>query len=847
MSVPVTTRANEQSSEVSRNDVRRRGTIQRRRSIYIEIFAVTAIYLVAFELLIDPMRRGEATTIGWLFARFGSRQVSAVGNYSLLIASPGHRPILAYISSSCSSLMGILALGALAFTVLRSRRGHTLFAYVCAAGILFLANIVRMAASCLAGLWFGQGSLVLFHDWVGTVWNFVATLLGFLLLLYLALPTLERAEQDRIGRHVANRPVAWAQKGLGYPAPVRVGPKVHRATLTGWFMRHFVPRRLKRRLARQRESGRIDYRVGFLATEQRIAALRDLAADGLAAHGATFMAIATYDVSREVIEALVEVIIEHEVDTIVDARTVSLTLWARAWCLSATGVSQRVVEVTPSAQRYVTTRLFSLPRRARRKAWKRSVLDSPLRREALLRRFCEEGLGFNVAPLIAAAASEHEPDVLNALADAIAMRQWEPVVSPGVGALKLWAQAWTAAQYSSSRPTMKEVLMGPAPTPAPNHNLSDLMVGELSVESPAWYLRSRVVAVTGAGGAAGISVIRALLRAGHEVVAIDADPLAAGLHLAGVSPFVIPYADDPDYANALVEGLRTRRVDALICTVAEEYAPLRECAARLNELGCKTWLPDALAVETCLDKVAFARCLRQRNVAHPATTTSTRRSRSIQGPWIVKPRRGRGSRGVVALDRPRDVRRTLRANPQLIVQTRLAGREFTADVLVDRDGRLVSCVPRWRLSVSSGISVRGETFDSDVVTGLCAETLAAVGLTGVANVQGFVDSSGVASVVEVNPRFSGGLPLTLAAGADVVQAYLWAILHPASRLEPLFFTPGVRMLRHYEEIFDVPFSSHEPSDTQSVETTKATKRTKQRKRRKGHDKVGNRPREETTT
>lgn len=469
-----------------------------------------------------------------------------------------------------------------------------------------------------------------------------------------------------------------------------------------------------------------------------------------------------------------------------------------------------------------------------------------MQRETLLRQFCEEGLGFNAAPLIAAAASELDSDVLNALAAAIAMRQWEPVVSPGVGALKLWAQAWTAARYSRAEPPVNEELVRPTPTPATNHNLSEWMVGESNVASPAWYLRSRVVAVTGAGGAAGISVLRALLRAGHEVVAIDADPLAAGLHLAGVNPLVIPYAEDSDYARALVEGLRTRRVDALICTVAEEYAPLRECAARLHELGCQTWLPDALAVETCLDKVAFARCLRQRNVAHPATTASMHRSRSIQGPWIVKPRRGRGSRGVVALDRPRDVRRALRANPQLIVQTRLAGREFTADVLVDRDGRLVSCVPRWRLSVSSGISVRGETFDSDVVTGLCAETLAAVGLTGVANVQGFVDPSGVASVVEVNPRFSGGLPLTLSAGADVVQAYLGAILHPARRLEPLFFTPGVRMLRHYEEIFDSPFSPHELSDTRSVEATTSTKRTKQRKERKGHDKVRNRPREGTT-
>ena len=51
---------------------------------------------------------------------------------------------------------------------------------------------------------------------------------------------------------------------------------------------------------------------------------------------------------------------------------------------------------------------------------------------------------------------------------------------------------------------------------------------------------------------------------------------------------------------------------------------------------------------------------------------------------------------------------------------------------------------------------------------MAAAALAAVGLTGPANVQGFVADDGAATVVEINPRFSGGLPLTLAAGADVV-------------------------------------------------------------------------------
>jgi carbamoyl-phosphate synthase large subunit len=59
----------------------------------------------------------------------------------------------------------------------------------------------------------------------------------------------------------------------------------------------------------------------------------------------------------------------------------------------------------------------------------------------------------------------------------------------------------------------------------------------------------------------------------------------------------------------------------------------------------------------------------------------------------------------------------------------------------------------------------------------------------------------VVGVVEVNPRFSGGLPLTLAAGADVVGTYLAGILDPAAELPRLTYRPGVRMARHFAEVY----------------------------------------------
>jgi carbamoylphosphate synthase large subunit len=303
------------------------------------------------------------------------------------------------------------------------------------------------------------------------------------------------------------------------------------------------------------------------------------------------------------------------------------------------------------------------------------------------------------------------------------------------------------------------------------------------------------VLVTGAGGPAGVAVIRRLVALGHRVVAADADPAAAGGALATVG-VTVPRGDHPRFVDALLSVAA-----ALVSTVAEELPQLTARAGRLAAAGVASWLPALAAVDLCCDKAAFAERMATAGVPHPATATAADALAGVPGPWVVKPRAGRGSRGVRLLDDRAEVAAALRDGADLIAQTRLAGREFTADALVDRDGGLRVAVPRWREETKAGISVKGRTFSSAAVTTVVAGALRAVGLTGPANVQGFVADDGAVTVVEINPRFSGGLPLTLAAGADVVAAYLTGVRDPHAPLPDLSFRPGVSMSRYFAETY----------------------------------------------
>jgi exosortase/archaeosortase family protein len=241
----------------------------------------------------------------------------------------------AVVTASCSSVLSVVGLTALTASVLRSRRWHALAGLLVAVVAVLVANHLRLLLSTVIGLQWGGGSLVLFHDWVGTLWNLAATLGGFLLMVCVTLPSRMRAEQDVAGRHTARRPSSWARPGLGYRLPeFDQAVPVQGRNLAGLVHRFLLPRRWSRWLGARREAARIDYRIGHLPVHDRVQRVRVLAADGLGAHTASLLAVATYEQDADVLDALAGAIAARQWEPITNERVSSLRLWARGWLLS---------------------------------------------------------------------------------------------------------------------------------------------------------------------------------------------------------------------------------------------------------------------------------------------------------------------------------------------------------------------------------------------------------------------------------------------------------------------------------------------------------------------------------
>ena len=158
------------------------------RRIIIRIGLLLIVTAVVFLLAEQPMREFETTTTLDLLRGLGLHQVTRATPVSIAIDSRGGDAFAAELTPSCSSLASLLAL--IGLTVLRppGPLRRVLAAASVAMLTVFAGNILRIAASIGVGVLAGPSSLVLFHDWVGSLFGFAYTLGGFLVMLYLLLP-----------------------------------------------------------------------------------------------------------------------------------------------------------------------------------------------------------------------------------------------------------------------------------------------------------------------------------------------------------------------------------------------------------------------------------------------------------------------------------------------------------------------------------------------------------------------------------------------------------------------------------------------------------------------------------
>jgi len=306
------------------------------------------------------------------------------------------------------------------------------------------------------------------------------------------------------------------------------------------------------------------------------------------------------------------------------------------------------------------------------------------------------------------------------------------------------------------------------------------------------------VLLSGAGGSGSIEMIRTLKETGHyRIVAVDASPYAFGLKLADAG-YVVPMATATEFKPAIETIIAQEKPGYLIPLVDEEILACHDIAARS---GVKVIAPTPEFCRLSLDKWLTWQALRTAGIATPSTWLGTENLDRIKYPAVIKPRWGRGSRGVAYLHRAEELKKYLGNAPEepqnYVIQSLIEGKEYTVSAVVGLDGAILAVVPK-EIITKRGITLVGVTRRAPTIEALCRQIQERLQANGPFNVQLVDDDSGQPHVIEINPRYSTTVALTIAAGVhevDIVIRHAQGEPVPT----PIKFVPDLMMIRYHTQ------------------------------------------------
>jgi carbamoyl-phosphate synthase large subunit len=264
------------------------------------------------------------------------------------------------------------------------------------------------------------------------------------------------------------------------------------------------------------------------------------------------------------------------------------------------------------------------------------------------------------------------------------------------------------------------------------------------------------------------------LKTKGRVVGVDSSDLNVGRYFTDEF-YIVPKASQTGYIDALLEVCIKEKADFIIPLHEAEFDILCENRKRFDDVGTKLVLSDKTIIDICKDKNKTSQFFDKYDIEKPIVYDKGRLD-LIKYPVIVKPADGMGSMGVFASGDEEDLSYALKKTGNPIIQELIAGTEYTMDVLCDMNGEIVYIIPRERLEVRDGEVNKSKVVLDDSIVKLSQKVVNALRQEGTVRgpltLQCFKMEDGTLKMLEINPRFGGGVPLSFAAGADYADALL---------------------------------------------------------------------------
>lgn len=281
-----------------------------------------------------------------------------------------------------------------------------------------------------------------------------------------------------------------------------------------------------------------------------------------------------------------------------------------------------------------------------------------------------------------------------------------------------------------------------------------------------------------------VELIQAFKIAANElkidltVIGVDISDDAPALYFCDETQIVCRIKDK-NYIPQLLDICKNKGVDCLIPTIDTDLLILAEKKKLFEEIGTKVLISAMDKVKLCRDKNHTADYFISLGLKSPLPVNSVEKFEKkleqgeVSFPAFIKPKDGSSSINAYRVDNLDDLKLYADKIEDYIIQPYISGREYTIDIFCDYEGRPVYITPRERLAVRSGEVLKTRIIQDDTMISEMMKLVADYKPCGQITVQLIRDEkTGDNYYIEINPRFGGGAPLSIKAGANSAEAVL---------------------------------------------------------------------------
>ena len=265
----------------------------------------------------------------------------------------------------------------------------------------------------------------------------------------------------------------------------------------------------------------------------------------------------------------------------------------------------------------------------------------------------------------------------------------------------------------------------------------------------------------------------------NAALVLNKDLKIYGADMAGTAP-ALAYCDftrkvvamkDPGYIDDLLSICAADHIDLLIPTIDTDLLILSENKQKFEAIGTRVMISAPDKIRICRDKNNTSQFFVDCGLHAPMPVNDWKEYKS-GFPAFIKPKDGSSSINAFKVENEEELEVYAGQVEDYIVQPFVSGHEYTIDIFCDWNGEPVSIVPRERLQVRAG-EVLKTRIDLDPMMIEESKVLCkAFKPCGPMTVQLIRDDSGADWFIEINPRFGGGAPLSMKAGARSAEAIL---------------------------------------------------------------------------